>query len=84
MPSVWFTKRSARFPTPRLRCKEEFNQQFNVKTDDYKRYDLFPVMKINQFCSIPAEQYAYHYLTSLFFRRDQPASLFKMSLSSQE
>ena len=41
-------------------------------------------MKINQFCSIPAEQYAYHYLTSLFFRRDQPASLFKMSLSSQE
>ena len=48
-------KKKRTFSSPRLRCKEEFNQQFNVKTDDYKRYDLFPVMKINQFCSIPAE-----------------------------
>ena len=77
-------KKKRTFSYPQITVKEEVNQQFNVKTDDYKRYDLFPVMKINQFCSIPAEQYAYHYLTSLFFRRDQPASLFKMSLSSQE
>ena len=67
-----------------ITVKEEFNQQFKVKTDDYKRVDLFPVMKINQFCDIPAEQYPYHYLTSLFFRRDQPVALYKMTSSSQE
>ena len=67
-----------------ITVKEEFNQQFNVKTDDYQRADLFPVMKINQFCQIGTEQYPYHYLTSLFFRRDQPVALFKMTTSSQE
>ena len=77
-------KKKRTFKYTQITVKEEFNQQFNVKTDDYKRDDLFPVMKINQFCSIPADQYPYHYLTSLFFRRDQPVALFKMSSSSQE
>ena len=77
-------KKKRTFEYTQITVKEEFNQQFNVKTDDYKRDDLFPVMKINQFCSIPADQYPYHYLTSLFFRRDQPVALFKMSSSSQE
>ena len=67
-----------------ITVKEEFNQEFNTKTDDYKRGDLFPVMKVNEFCAIPADQYPYHYLTSLFFRRDQPVALFKMTSSSQE
>ena len=60
------------------------NLVFNVKTDDYQRTDLFPVMKINQFCQIPADNYPYHFLTSLFFRRDQPVALFKLTTSSQE
>lgn len=77
-------KKKRLFEYTQITVKEEFNQQFNVKTDDYKRDDLFPVMKINQFCSIPADQYPYHYLTSLFFRRDQPVALYKMTTSSQE
>jgi hypothetical protein len=64
--------------------KEEFNQEHNVKTDNYERPDLFPVMKVNQFCRIPTEQYPYHFLTSLFFRRDQPMGLHKLTTSSQE
>ena len=67
-----------------ITVKEEFNQQFNVKTDDYRRQDLFPVMKVNQFCSIPTDTYPYHFLTSLFFRRDQPVQLHKLTTSSQE
>ena len=65
-------KKKRTFFYTQITVKEEFNQQFNVKTDDYKRDDLFPMMKINQFCSIPADQYPYHYLTSLFFRRTSP------------
>ncbi|SNC64580.1 hypothetical protein SAMN06265337_1108 [Hymenobacter gelipurpurascens] len=67
-----------------ITVKEEFNQQFNVKTDDYQRRDLFPVMKVNEFCAISTENYPYHFLTSLFFRRDQPTILHKMTTSSQE
>jgi hypothetical protein len=77
-------KKKRTFEYTQITVKEEFNQAFNVKTDDYKRTDLFPVMKINQFCSIQTDQYPYHYLTSLFFRRDQPVALYKMSNSSQE
>lgn len=80
--TVYRKKRA--FEYTQITVKEEFNQQFNVKTDDYKRADLFPVMKINQFCRIPTDQYPYHYLTSLFFRRDQPVALYKMTTSSQE
>jgi hypothetical protein len=77
-------KKKRTFEYTMITVKEEFNQQYNVKTDDYQRDDLFPVMKINQFCSIPADQYPYHYLTSLFFRRDQPVALYKMTSSAQE
>ena len=77
-------KKKRQFEYTLITVKEEFNQQFNVKTDDYKRADLFPVMKVNAFCQIPADQYPYHYLTSLFFRRDQPVALYKMTSSSQE
>ncbi|HEX8657434.1 MAG TPA: hypothetical protein VF690_07875, partial [Hymenobacter sp.] len=72
-------KKKRTFEYTQITVKEEFNQQFNVKTDDYQRDDLFPVMKINQFCRIPTEQYPYHFLTSLFFRRDQPVALHKMT-----
>jgi len=77
-------KKKRTFEYTQITVKEEFNQQFNVKTDDYQRDDLFPVMKINQFSRIPTEQYPYHFLTSLFFRRDQPVALYKMTTSSQE
>ncbi|GAA4022665.1 hypothetical protein GCM10022409_03050 [Hymenobacter glaciei] len=77
-------KKKRQFEYTLITVKEEFNQQFNVKTDDYQRTDLFPVMKVNAFCQIPTEEYPYHYLTSLFFRRDQPVALYKMTSSSQE
>lgn len=72
------------FELTQITVKEDFNQQFSVKTDDYRRADLFPVMKVNQFCRIPTGQYPYHYLTSLFFRREQPVALYRMATSSQE
>ncbi|SHI82023.1 hypothetical protein SAMN02745146_1608 [Hymenobacter daecheongensis DSM 21074] len=77
-------KKTRRFAYTLITVKEEFNQEFDVKTDDYQRPDVFPVMKVNQFCRIPTEQYPYHFLTSLFFRRDQPVALHKMTTSSQE
>ena len=77
-------KKKRTFEYTLITVKEEFNLEFNVKTDDYQRTDLFPVMKVNEFCQIPADQYPYHYLTSLFFRRDQPVALYKMTSSSQE
>ena len=77
-------KKKRQFEYTLITVKEEFNAEFNVKTNDYQRADLFPVMKVNAFCQIPADQYPYHYLTSLFFRRDQPVALYKMTTSSQE
>lgn len=77
-------KKKRQFEYTLITVKEEFNQKFNVKTDDYQRKDLFSVMKVNEFCQISADNYPYHYLTSLFFRRDQPVALYKMTSSSQE
>ncbi|MBC6607832.1 hypothetical protein H8B13_13480 [Hymenobacter sp. BT188] len=73
-----------RFEYTLITVKEEFTPHFNVKADTLQRPDLFPVMKVNQFCRIETDQYPYHYLTSLFFRRDDPLALHKMTTSSQE
>ena len=67
-----------------ITVKEDFNQAHNVKTDDYNRSDLFPVMKVNQFCQISTDNYPYHYLTSLIFRRENPVQAHKITSSSQE
>jgi hypothetical protein len=67
-----------------ITVKEDFNKAFNVKTDDYQRNDLFPVMKVNVFGRIPTDNYPYHYLTSIFFRREQPLQVHKLTSSSQE
>ncbi|MDQ3291964.1 MAG: hypothetical protein M3Q05_11815, partial [Bacteroidota bacterium] len=67
-----------------ITVKEDFNKAYNVKTDDYNRKDLFPVMKVNEFARIPTENYPYHYLTSLFFTRDNPVIVHKLTSSSQE
>lgn len=72
------------FEYTHILVKEDFNQEYNVKTDDYGRRDLFPVMKINQFARIPTEKYPYHYLSSLFYKREKPGQLHKMTSSSQE
>lgn len=64
--------------------KEDFNKQYRVKTDDYEREDLYPVMKVNQFANIPTENYPYHFLTSIFYRRENPVQVHKYTNSSQE
>lgn len=73
-----------RFEYTMITVKEEFTPDYNVKADSLQRLDLFPVMKVNQFCRIETDQYPYHYLTSLFFRRDEPVALYKLTTSSQE
>jgi len=64
--------------------KETFNQEYEAKTDDYDRNDLFEVMKINKFCRIPTDNYPYHYLTSIFYKREQPSTVYKLTNTSQE
>ncbi len=64
--------------------KETFNKEYQVKTDDYTRNDLFDVMKINKFARIETENYPYHYLSSIFLKREDPVHLYKFTNSSQE
>ena len=64
--------------------KETFNKAYNVKTDYYERDDLFAVMKLNMFAKVQTENYPFHCLTSIFFKREQPIRLHKMTSSSQE
>lgn len=64
--------------------KETFNETYHVKTDDYERNDLYEVMKVNKFCRIETLKYPYHYLTSVFYNRKTPASVHKMTNTSQE
>lgn len=64
--------------------KEEFNNEYKVKTDDYSRNDLYTVLKVNKFCRIMTDNYPYHFMTSLFFLRESPAKLHKLTNSSQE
>ena len=67
-----------------ITVKEDFNKAYNVKTDDYQRKDLFPVIKVNEFARIPTDNYPYHFLTSIFFKRENPVTLHKLTSSSQE
>lgn len=73
-----------RFEYVYVLVKETFNEKFHVKTDDYDRRDLYAVMKVNKFCRIPTEAYPYHFLTSVFFKRDRPADMHKLTNTSQE
>ncbi len=67
-----------------ITVKEEFNEEFNVKTDDYNRDDLFSVFKVNKFARFETENYPYHFLTSIFLPRDQIESMHKMTHTGQE
>lgn len=80
--TIYDKKRS--FEYTLITVKEDFNQEFDVKTDDYQRQDLFPVIKVNAFCRIPTDNYPYHYLTSSFYRRENPTQIHKITSSSQE
>jgi hypothetical protein len=77
-------KKNRSFDFTLITVKEDFNKAYDVKTDDYNRKDLFQVMKVNQFCRIATDNYPYHFLTSLFFRRENPVLLHKLTSSSQE
>lgn len=72
------------FETTHVTVAEQFNKQFNVKTDDYSRNDLFRIVKYHAFARIPTDNYPYHFSTSIFIRRDNPLLLHKMTSSSQE
>jgi hypothetical protein len=76
--------KNRQFEYVQITVKEDFNKAYDVKTDRYDRKDLFAVMKVNQFCRIPTENYPYHFMTSLFFRRNDPLNLHKLTSSSQE
>jgi len=73
-----------KFDNVYITVKEEFNAGFNVKTNDYERDDLFSVMKVNMFARFETENYPYHFLTSLFFKREKPEQLHKMTHTGQE
>jgi len=64
--------------------KEHFNKEYKVKTDEFDRDDLFEVMKVNKFARIETEEYPYHFLNSIFLKRDNPVFLYKMTNTSQE
>lgn len=67
-----------------ITVKEDLNRQFLTKTDSYDRSDLVTVLKVNLFARIPTTNYPYHFLTSLFVRRDAPELLVKATASSSE
>jgi hypothetical protein len=76
--------RARQFEYVFVTVKETFNEEFQVKTNSYQRDDLYSVMKLNMFADIPTENYPYHFLTSVFHRRENPFHLHKFTHSSQE
>lgn len=65
--------------------KEDFNRQLYVKADPpYEGKELLPVLKLNAVHSYWTSNYPYHFLASVFVRRDDPAALVKLTVGSQE
>jgi len=64
--------------------KEDFNKEFDVKTDTYDRQDIRSMMKVNIVQRIQTDSYPYNYMTSMFFERATPALIHKVTSSSQE
>ena len=65
--------------------KEEFNGRLFVKADaPYEGKRVFPVVKLNAVHSYSTQNYPYHYLLSVFVRRDDPTNLVKLTLGGQE
>jgi hypothetical protein len=65
--------------------KEDFNNEFHVKADPpYENKTVLPVLKLNAVHSYWTNNYPYHFLASVFVRRDDPTRLVKLTLGSQE
>ncbi|MFB3126360.1 MAG: hypothetical protein ACE1Z8_02640 [Candidatus Acidiferrales bacterium] len=65
--------------------KEDFNRQHYVKADPpFEGKDTFPVLKLNAVHSYWTDNYPYHFMESVFVRRDDPTALVKLTLGSQE
>ena len=65
--------------------KEEFRRPLHVKADPpFEGKDLFAVLKLNAIHSYSTPNYPYHFLLSVFVRRDDPSRLVKLTMGSQE
>ncbi|MBI4467052.1 MAG: hypothetical protein HY656_06470 [Acidobacteria bacterium] len=65
--------------------KEDFSPQLYVKADPpYEGKSFLPVLKLNAVHSYWTANYPYHFLASVFVRRDAPAALVKLTVGSQE
>ena len=65
--------------------KEDFDRELLVKADPpYEGKQLIPVLKLNAVHSYWTANYPYHFLASVFVRRDDPTALVKLTVGSQE
>lgn len=64
--------------------KEDFNPSLHVKADNPQPGRSLPVLKLNQVHSYWTPRYPYHFLASVFVRRDRPPDLVKLTVGSQE
>ncbi|MGH9788062.1 MAG: hypothetical protein ACRD4U_05105 [Candidatus Acidiferrales bacterium] len=65
--------------------KEDFDGERLVKADPpYEGRQLIPVLKLNAVHSYWTPNYPYHFLASVFVRRDNPTALVKLTVGSQE
>ncbi|MBC8043355.1 MAG: hypothetical protein IAF08_07905 [Rhizobacter sp.] len=64
--------------------KEDYATELLVKSDNITGMNFLRAMKVNLFARIETDEYPYHFLTSIFLRRDNPAVMFKLTHSSQE
>lgn len=65
--------------------KEDLDAKLLVKADPpYEGRQLVPVLKLNAVHSYWTPNYPYHYLASVFVRRDDPGALVKLTVGSQE
>ncbi len=65
--------------------KEDFDTRRYVKADPpYEGRPLLGVLKLNHAFTMPTDNYKYHYLASVFVRRDNPLVPVKMTVGSQE
>ncbi len=65
--------------------KEDFNTEYYAKADwPYGQKPVLTVLKQNQVATIETPNYPYHYMTSVFFDRNDVGGAVKMTVSSQE
>jgi hypothetical protein len=68
-----------------ITVKEDFSREMYTKADPpYEGKKLLPVLKVNLFSRIETDNYPYHYLVSLFVKRNDLFHPVKMTVSSQE